>query len=71
MDDARTKRMDRTSIELSSFDSPEDDARDLVFWRSLTPRERIEGIEFIRQSFYKYNPISERLPRLLEIVEFA
>ncbi len=71
MNDIRTERLDRSVIEVSTLDSSDDDARDLSYWRSKTPRERIAGIEFIRQSFYRYDPVSARLPRLLEAFERA
>lgn len=45
-----------------------DELEDIRYWLSRSPRERLEGIEAMRQSMYSYDPISERLPRFFEIV---
>jgi hypothetical protein len=69
MKSSRDMRIDRSTLEITDLSSAGDDTRDLLFWRSQPARERLEGIEFLRQSFYRYDPISERLPRLLETFE--
>ena len=54
---------------LSSFE--EADAADKAYWHSKTPQERLEALELMRQINYGYNPTTERLQRVLEIVEFT
>jgi hypothetical protein len=45
-----------------------DELEDLKYWLSRSPRERLEGIEAMRQAMYSYDPISERLPRFFEVI---
>lgn len=54
---------------LSSFEEAE--AADKAYWHSKTPQERLEALELMRQINYGYNPTTERLQRVLEIVEFT
>ena len=60
-------KMDRSILEVVDMKTVDDSTQDLRFWLSKTPLERLEGIEILRQSFYSYDPISERLPRFFEI----
>ena len=53
---------------LSSFE--EADEADKVYWRSKTPQERLEALELMRQINYDYNPVTDRLQRVLEVAEF-
>ena len=64
-----TFKMDKEEFSvLSSFE--EADAADKAYWHSKTPQERLEALELMRQINYGYNPTTERLQRVLEIVEF-
>ena len=54
---------------LSSFE--EADAADKAYWHSKTPQERMEALELMRQINYGYDPTTERLQRVLEIVELT
>ena len=63
-------KMDKEKFSvLSSFE--EADAADKTYWHSKTPQERLEALELMRQINYGYNPTTERLQRVLEIVEFT
>ncbi|MYC77401.1 hypothetical protein F4X10_16685 [Candidatus Poribacteria bacterium] len=63
-------KMDKEKFSvLSSFE--EADAADKAYWHSKTPQERLEALELMRQINYGYNPTTERLQRVLEIVEFT
>ncbi len=48
--------------------SSEQDRRDL---RSLTPRERLEGLEALRQAYFGYGDDSPSLERVLECVSLG
>ena len=54
---------------LSSFEEADQD--DKTYWHSKTPQERLEALELMRQINYGYNPITERLQRVLEVVELT
>lgn len=54
---------------LSSFE--EADEADKAYWHSKTPQERLEALELMRQINYDYNPVTDRLQRVLEVAEFT
>lgn len=61
-------RMDKSKIEVTSLhDAP----RDKDYWLAKSDNERLEGIEFMRQVLYGYDPSAARLQRVLEIVELG
>ncbi len=65
-----TLRMDREEFSvLSSFE--EADEADKAYWHSKTPHERMAALELMRQINYGYDPITERLQRVLEIAELT
>lgn len=65
-----TFRADKEAFSvLSSFE--EADADDKAYWHSRTPQERMAALELMRQINYGYDPTTERLQRVLEIVEFT
>jgi hypothetical protein len=41
---------------------------DRQFWLSKTPDERFEALEILRQIVYGYDPATERLQRIFEII---
>ena len=64
-----TFKMDKATFSvLSSFE--EADEADKTYWHSKSPQERLEALELMRQINYGYNPITERLQRVLEVDEF-
>lgn len=59
-------KLDRTAISVANlYDEPDERA----FWHSKTPEERLEALEFLRQIAFGYDPDTERLQRVLEIIE--
>ncbi len=63
-------RVDKEELSvLSSFE--EADAADKAYWHSKTPQERMAALELMRQINYGYDPTTERLQRVLEVVEFT
>ncbi len=42
---------------------------DLAYWLSRPVGERLAAIELMRQINYKYDPITDRIPRVLEVVK--
>ena len=43
--------------------------QDRAYWLSKTIDERITALELLRQIHYGYDPATERLQRVLEVVE--
>ena len=54
---------------LSSFE--EADEMDKAYWHSKTPQERLEALELMRQINYDYDPVTDRLQRILEVAKFT
>jgi hypothetical protein len=59
-------KMDKTAFSVSSFEEESDEKQ---FWLSKTPEERIFYLEYMRQTVYGYDPLTERLQRVLTVVE--
>ena len=59
-------RIDKTILEIGTI---EKDSDDFEFWLNQSPEERLNAIEFLRQQFYDYDPVSTRLQRILEITD--
>ena len=65
-----TFKVDKGTLSvLSSFE--EAAAADKTYWHSKTPQERLEALELMRQINYGYDPVTDRLQRVLEVVEFT
>lgn len=65
-----TFRIDKEEFSvLSSFQ--EADEADKAYWHSKTPQERMAALELMRQINYGYDPTTERLQKVLEVVEFT
>ena len=61
-------RLDKTAFSVvSSFE--EADAIDKEYWRTQSPEARLEDLELMRQVMYGYDPISDRIERVLEVVK--
>jgi hypothetical protein len=59
--------MDKTVLSAMSF--AEASEQDRAYWLSKTIDERITALELLRQIHYGYDPATERLQRVLEVVE--
>ncbi len=57
--------LDRSALRVGTFD--DDDAR--AYWQSRTPEERLAALEFLRQVIYGYDPLTDRMERVLEVAE--
>jgi hypothetical protein len=65
--------MDFVGLDRSAFrvDSLSGESDEKTYWKSKTPLERLEYLEFMRQINYGYDPAAARLQRVLEVVELA
>lgn len=60
-------RMDKTAFSVTSFaQAAKEDKR---YWHSCTPEERIAAMEQMRCINYDYDPVSDRIQRIIEVVE--
>jgi hypothetical protein len=59
-------RMDRTALTVVPL---EDESSDREYWWAKDPLERLEALELMRQVVYGYDPISDRIQRVLEVIE--
>ena len=60
-------RLDRSALSITTF--AEAEAEDRAYWHSRSPQERLEALEKMRQLNYDYDPVADRLQRILEVVE--
>jgi hypothetical protein len=58
--------IDKAAFSVVSLHDPPDDK---AFWLAKTPHERLEALEYMRQVAYGYDPFTERLQRVLSVVE--
>jgi len=58
-------RLDRGVLETAQLTSRPNDRQ---YWLSKTPDERFEALEILRQIAYGYDPATERLQRIFEII---
>lgn len=65
MRDIDSVRMDKSAFSVRFLF---DESDDLEYWLSKTPQERLEAQELMRQIAYGYDPSTERIQRVLEIV---
>jgi hypothetical protein len=61
-------RLDRSHVSIAGLG---DEGDDRAYWHSRTAEERMMALEFLRQVHYGYDPATERLQRVLEIVELG
>ena len=64
--DETTFRMDKTAISLAKLGDESDEKE---YWLSRTPLERLAALEYMRQVAYGYDPDTERLQRVIEVIE--
>ena len=68
MTEAQGAGIDRTAFRVDDLGGLPDER---AYWRSKTPLERLEALELLRRIHYGYDPATERLQRVLEVVELA
>ncbi|NLH17765.1 MAG: hypothetical protein GX455_14400 [Phycisphaerae bacterium] len=61
-----TQRLDRNALSFGLLSEPSDEK---AYWLSKTPMERLEALELMSQIHYGYDPATERLQRVIEIVD--
>jgi hypothetical protein len=62
-----TFKMDKTAFSVCTFEEAE--KQDKAYWLSKTPLERLAALEYMRQMLYGYDPDTERIQRILTVVE--
>ena len=65
----QSAKMDKTAFSVMSLAEAAEEDR--TYWQSKTPEERLAALELMRQIHYGYDPTTERLQRVLEIVELG
>lgn len=63
-----TARVDRRALDVVDL---HEQGNDVAYWRTRSVNERLEALELMRQIAYGYDPSTERLQRILEVVEFG
>lgn len=63
--------VDAARLDRSAFDvvSRGEETADKMYWRSKSPKERMEALELLRQIVYGYDPATTRLQRVFEVAE--
>jgi len=59
-------RMDKTAFSVISL---KDSGNDKEFWRTQSPTARLQALELMRQVIYGYDPITDRVERVLRVIE--
>jgi hypothetical protein len=59
-------KLDNTAFSVASLTDESDEKR---YWLTKSPYERLRALELMRQIIYGYDPSTERLQRVLEVVE--
>ena len=60
--------MDRSAFQLGSLDER---VNSVDYWHQRTPDERFEAMETLRQIMYGYDPLTDRIQRVLEVVDVS
>jgi len=60
-------KVDRKAFSVVSLKEQEEEER--TYWWNKTPHERLRALETTRQMIYGYNPDTERLQRVFEVVK--
>lgn len=64
---ATSKPFDFSAFRVGTVDD-DDRAR---YWRESSPDDRLLAVESLRQILYDYDPVSDRIPRVLEVTELT
>jgi hypothetical protein len=59
-------KLDKTVFSIGSH---AEQRAERAFWLSKTPLERLAALEFLRQTFYGYDPATARVQRVLRVIE--
>ena len=58
--------MDKTVFSVGTFKDSTEERR--AYWHSLSPEQRLEGLEFLRSQMYADPKVPPRLQRTLKII---
>ena len=61
-------KLDKSAFSISTWD---DDFDQRPYWLSRSPNERLAAMELMRQINYDYDPVSDRIPRVLDLAQRA
>ncbi len=61
-------KIDKTSFSVVTGINHADD---VAYWHAVSPSKRLQSLEIMRQINYGYDPVTDRLQRILTIVEHA
>jgi len=59
-------RLDKTALSIAALSDASDEK---AYWLSRSPHERLLALEWMRQTIFGYDPVSDRLQRVLTITE--
>ena len=59
-------RMDKTAFSVISMHDADADVK--AYWKAQSPHARLEALELMRQVMYGYDPISDRIERVFEVI---
>lgn len=59
-------KMDKTAFSVLSLHDEPDEKE---YWLTKTPQERLAALELMRQIMFGYDPVTDRMERVLESVE--
>ncbi len=58
--------IDRTAVSVSNLTEERDERE---YWWTKSPTELMQALEMMRQITYEYDPVADRIPRILEVLE--
>lgn len=65
--DSLEGHLDRDWFSVGTLD--DDDAR--RYWLARTPDERLSALEYLRQVMYDYDPVTDRVEKVLEVAQLG
>jgi hypothetical protein len=66
MEASEYSKLQKTAFTVGDVREPSDEK---AYWLSKTPAQRLEALEWMRQTIYGYDPSATRLQRVLEIAQ--
>lgn len=63
-----TMKMDMAVLSTAS---PFDESDEAEYWRGQSHRPGMEALEFLRQVMYGYSHLTDRIPRVIDVIKRA
>jgi hypothetical protein len=60
-------RLDKSSFSVIPLAHADADVKS--FWKTQSPSSRLEALELMRQVMYGYDPITDRVERVFEVIK--